>query len=61
MLRRRLIVECLFIEREGRLLVPQIINLLKLPHHAQLVIDSLRLTGAYGTRFQLLLLLERLA
>ena len=57
---RCLTVECLLIKREGRLLVPQIINFLKLPHHTQLVIDSLSLTGASGARFQLLLL-ERLA
>ena len=54
-----LTVECLIIDRERRLMVPRV-NILKLPHHAQLVIDSLSLAGASGTRFQLLLL-ERLA
>ena len=51
-----LAVECLIIDRERRLMVPRV-NILKLPHHAHLVIDSLSLTVVASCPcFQLLLL-----
>ena len=51
-----LTVECFIIDRERRLMVPRV-NILKLPHHTQLVVDSLSLTVVASCPcFQLLLL-----